>query len=261
MLTVDYNLADVQFFLLIFFRMTGLFVTAPVFGSGQIPPMVKIWLSFVMAWVMVPLIDMGGLVIAPNVGSYLLLVVAELGIGVILGLGAQLLFTAVQMGGLLIGQEMGLTMANVLDPITNSQTSILGQFKLLLAILIYLSINGHHVLIRAITESFGAIPVGGLVISQPLATLLTDTMVVEMMQVSLQVAAPAMVSLFLVTLALGFMARTVPEMNIFAVGFALRLLIGFFVLAIAIPVFRWVFLFAYEKNVFNLDLILQLMAG
>lgn len=255
----DLTLLQVQHFLLIFFRMTGLFVTAPVFGSAQIPPPVKIWLAAIMAILTYPLVAVGNEALAPNLGSYAAAAAAELAVGIVLGLAAQVLFVAVQMGGLIVGQELGLTMANVIDPITNEQVSIISQFKLLLAILIYLAVDGHHVLIRAVVDSFGMIPLRGLSPAPPELMELGDRMIVAMLQVSIQMAAPALVSLFLVTVALGFMARTVPEMNIFSVGFTLRLLLGMVIVALSIPVFRWVFSTAYEHHVFDLQRILQMM--
>jgi flagellar biosynthetic protein FliR len=255
----DLTLLQVQHFLLIFFRMSGLFVTAPVFGSVQIPPPVKIWLSVIMAILMFPAVPMPAEPPAPNLAGYAAAAGGELAVGILLGLAAQILFLAVQMGGLIVGQELGLTMANVIDPITNEQVSVISQFKLLLAILIYLAVDGHHVLIRAVTQSFGTIPLRGLS-GRPEALLeIGDRMMVGMLQVSIQMAAPALVSLFLVTVALGFMARTVPEMNIFSVGFSLRVLLGMAIVAISIDVFRWVFLTAYENSVFDLVRLLSLM--
>jgi flagellar biosynthetic protein FliR len=257
---MDLTLFEVQTFMLIFFRMTGLFLTAPLFGSGQIPPLVKIWLSFIMAILVFPLAGAGPVPAAPNLGIYAVAAAAELAVGLLLGLAAQMLFVAVQMGGMIIGQELGLTMANVIDPITNDQVSVVSQFKLLLAVLIYLAIDGHHVLIGALMRSFGALPVASLTLRDPALELLSDGMVGEMLRVSVQVAAPVLVSLFLVTVALGFMARTVPEMNIFSLGFGLRILLGFVVAALAVPVFRWLFLSTYQQNTADVTELLRLLS-
>ena len=181
------EVVHVQQFLLIFFRMSGLFVTAPVFGSVSIPVPVKIWLSAVMAVLVYPLVPIAAVSLEPNLGAYVLAVGAELSVGIAIGLAAQILFVAVQMGGLVIGQEMGLTLANVIDPITNEQVSIISQFKLLLAILIYLGIDGHHWLIRAATGSFEAIPPAGATLNAPAALYLADHMVVQMLQVAMQI--------------------------------------------------------------------------
>lgn len=255
------EVSHVQQFLLVFFRMGGIFVTAPVFGSASIPVPVKIWLSFLMAVLVYPMVDAAAIELNPNLGAYTFAVAAELAVGIVIGLAAQVLFVAVQMGGLVIGQEMGLTLANVIDPVTNEQVSVIAQFKLLMAILIYLAVDGHHLLVRAAVGSFETIPLAGTAIDAPAALYLADHMVVEMLRTAMQIAAPALVALFLVTIALGFMARTVPEMNIFAVGFSVRLLLGFIVVALAIPVFRWVFMKAHEQNAFDVFRMVELMGG
>src|SRR5439155_13973417 len=110
--------------------------------------------------------------------------------------------------------ELGLLSASVFDPITNEQVSIVSQFKLFLAMVIYLLIDGHHLLLRAVAESFRAVPIGWLRVGKGAATHLSDTLLRDLFRMAVQIAAPSIVTMFLITIALAFMARTIPEMNI-----------------------------------------------
>jgi flagellar biosynthetic protein FliR len=240
--------ADVQHFLLAFFRITGIVMVAPVFGSDQVPPQVRVWLSAILAGLFWPLVDRTGAVVASNLGLFLEAVVLELGAGLMIGMAARMLFVAVMFGGQLIGQELGLTMANVIDPITQEQVSVLSQMKLVLGTLVYLAIDGHHFLIRATAESFRAIPLMGMTLSGDAARLSVITLMQEALETGARIAAPAMAALLLTSVVLAIMARAVPEMNIFVIGFALRLIFGLAIVALAIPVFQYVFEQAYAEH-------------
>jgi flagellar biosynthetic protein FliR len=232
---------DLPVFLLAFFRVTGVMMPAPLFGSGTVPPTVKIFLSLLLAVLFVPFVGRPQAPVDPNLGLYAVAVLQELGVGLLIGFAAALIFAAVQFGGQIIDQELGIMMANILDPITNEQISIIGQFKLFLATVVYLLIDGHHLLIRAVADSFRAIPISGLRLTDGGAMHLSDTLVRDLFRVAIQIAAPSLVTLFLITIALAFMARTVPEMNIFVLGFSLRVMVGLVVLALGVGIFVHMF--------------------
>jgi flagellar biosynthetic protein FliR len=228
---------DLPIFLLAFFRVTGVMIPAPLFGSGVVPPMVKAFLSVVLAILFFPFVGHPSAPIETGLAAYAFLVLQELSVGLLIGFTAALLFAAIQMGGQLIDQELGLATATLLDPVTNEQVSIISQFKLLLATMIYLLIDGHHLLIRAVADSFRAIPIGWLRIGKGAATHLSDTLVRDLFRMAVQIAAPSIVTLFLITIALAFMARAVPEMNIFVLSFSLRVGVGLAVVTLGIGVF------------------------
>ena len=229
--------ADLPVFLLAFFRVTGVMMPAPLFGSGVVPPTVKIFVSLLMAVLFLPFVGRPEAPLDPNLGIYLMAVLQELGLGLLIGFAASMLFAAVQFGGQIIDQELGIMMANILDPITNEQISIIGQFKLFLATVVYLLIDGHHYLIRAVADSFRAVPISGLRLTDGAVMHLSDALPCDLFRVAVQIAAPSLVTLFLITIALAFMARTVPEMNIFVLGFSLRVAVGLLVLAIGVGTF------------------------
>jgi flagellar biosynthesis protein FliR len=228
---------DGPVFLLVFFRVTGVMMLAPIFGSAMAPAPVKIFLSLVLAVLFFPVVREPGAPAAFEGSVLALAVVWELAIGLLIGFAAAMLFAGVQFGGHLIDQELGILQANLLDPMLNEQISIVGQFKVLLASLVYLLINGHHLLIGAVAESFRAVPMMGLRFSKGAALHLSDTLMRDVFRMGIEIAAPALVTLFLVTIAMAFMARTAPEMNIFALSFTLRIAVGFVVIAIGVGLF------------------------
>jgi len=228
---------DLPIFLLAFFRVTGVMIPAPLFGSGVVPTPVKIFTSLLLAVLFLPFVARPISPVDPGLGVYVVAVLGELGVGLLIGFASAMLFAAVQFGGQIIDQELGIMMANILDPLTNEQISIIGQFKLFLATVVYLLIDGHHFLIRAVADSFRAVPIGGFHLTNGAVMHLSDTLPRDLFRVAVQIAAPSLVTLFLITIALAFMARTVPEMNIFVLGFSLRVAVGLVVLAIGIGIF------------------------
>lgn len=239
--TGSVTLGDVQHYLLILFRMTGIFIAAPIFGSEQVPPLVKILLSAIFAGILFPFVARAGAALEPNAGAYLMAVAGEWSLGVLIGLAALVLFAAVQFGGQIIGHELGMTLANVIDPITQEQVSIVGHFKLMLATLIYLGIDGHHILLRAALGSFQAVPLMGFQFTKAGAVFLADRMVGDFFVLGLQIAAPAMVTLMLLMLGIALLAKAAPEFNVFVLGFSIRLLIGFVAMIVGVEAFAWIF--------------------
>ena len=224
-------------FLLVLFRVTGVVMLAPVFGSQAIPAPAKVFLSLVLAMLFFPLVKGQGGAAPVEAGSLALAVAGELAVGLLIGFAAALLFAGVQFGGHLIDQELGLQQAALLDPVLNEQISILGQFKVLLATLVWLLINGHHLLISSIADSFRAVPLMGLRFTEGAAMHLSDTLMRDFFRMGVGIAAPALVTLFLITIAMAFMARTAPEMNVFALSFTLRLAVGLAVVALGVGLF------------------------
>ncbi len=253
---IDRTLGDLPLFLLTFFRVGGMMMVAPVFGSASLPHAVKVFLALLLAMLLFPQVARSGVAVPSGALSTALAVAAELGTGLLIGFAAALLFAGVQFGGQIIDQEMGVMMANILDPSTDEQISIVGQFKVLLATVVYLLIDGHHFLVTAVAESFSSVPLLGLSLGEGAVMHLSDTLLRDLFRMAVQIAAPALVTLFLITIALGFMARTVPEMNIFVLGFSLRLGVGLLVLAVGVGLFVWGF---QESNLRHADSVRRLI--
>ena len=165
-----------------------------------------------------------------------LLMLGELCIGLMIGFVAQILFTGVQFGGEIINQQMGLSLANIFDPENGQQNSIVTNFQYILAVLIFFSVGAHHWFIYAMAESLHTVPLLGFTLAQgvvmSLVTLLGNACIM-----AIKIAAPVMATLFLTTLAMGLVARLVPQMNIFMLSMPVTLGVGLLVLGWALPYF------------------------
>lgn len=222
-------------FLLVWIRFLGLFLMAPIFNSRFIPPLAKIGLSFWVAVVVFPLIDFGQSWLLLD-AHYLMAVLSEAFTGFALGLTVSFVFACIQIAGEIIDFEMGFSYVNVVDPLSNLGTSVLGQFYLMLATLYYLGIDGHHLALRALLRSFRFLPPGGFLLGKPLLAPFLD-LVQGVMVLALQIAAPVIAALFLTNLTMAIISRAIPQMNIFVVGLPLNLGIGFGVVLSALPYF------------------------
>lgn len=245
---VTFTAAKLETFLLIAFRAGGLFIAAPIIGHDSIPRLVKAAFAVVLAVVLVPVV---GEVNLPEINSVWLLglmAAKELLVGFIIGWFFSFVFIAIKMAGHIVGYQIGLMMATVLDPESNSQISIIGEFWHLVAILIFLAINGHHAIISAFADSYRAVPIGVFNFAGSAGEMLIRYSGYTFV-IAIKIAAPVIITLFLTSVTLGVVARTVPQMNIFIVGIPIKIAIGLLVLAAALPVFR----FMVEKTVFFLD--------
>ncbi|MEC9381189.1 MAG: flagellar biosynthetic protein FliR, partial [Candidatus Latescibacterota bacterium] len=156
--------------------------------------------------------------------------------GVVMGFVVLLLFVAIQFAGQLAGLQMGFGIVNVIDPQSSNQLSIMGQFLNILAILLLLSLNGHHTILTGLVTSFETIPLGGVVLKAGLMQKMI-AITAEVFIIGVKIAAPIMTALFLVTAAMGVLARTVPQMNVFMVGFPVQISVGLGAFLVCMPLF------------------------
>lgn len=217
-------------------RVAGLFIMGPIFASRTAPMRVRAAIVFFVTLAMLPILGPTPPALAANAGAAVVLgmVAFETMIGFVIGLVAQLTFGAVQMAGQLAGIQMGIGLANLIDPQTQEHITSLAQWQNLLALLIFLSIDGHHVLIRAVADSFGVLPLGGG-LPAPAGFGMVVDLAGGLFVVALKVAAPVLVLLLLVNAAMGVLAKLIPQLNVFIVGFPLNVAAGLFVLAASQP--------------------------
>ncbi len=227
-------------FMLVFIRLTAFFLTAPIFSLKTIPSMYKIGLSFFLAIIAYPLVKPHELIHFD--WFYVYLILKEVVVGLLIGFIGTLLLSAVQAAGSLIDLVLGLSMANVYDPMTGAQSPLTGNFKFMLTMLFILSVNGHHLLIDGILSSYHVVPldrmataIGNGNVSAFLVRALS-----YMFLSGLLLAAPMVSSMFVVDVALGIVAKTVPQLNIFVVGMPAKILAGFLILIVVFPGYFYV---------------------
>ena len=215
--------------LLIFVRVSAFFVTIPLFSYKTIPSQLKIVLAFVLSWMMYYTFSIEAFTIN---GDYLLLVLKEAIVGLVLGLVVYIVFSAVQIAGGFIDFQMGFAMANIVDPQTGAQSPLMGQFFNFLLLLVFLAINGHHLVLDGIFYSYQFMPIDQFFPKFGDAESIEYIMklFVAVFAIAFQMSAPIIATLFLVTLALGITGKTVPQLNIFVVGFPIKIAVGFILL-------------------------------
>ena len=218
-------------FVLVLFRVIGLFVFVPVFSNASIPGNVKVLLALAIAvciWTGVPRQPVPARLIDLTIA-----IACEAGVGLLLGLAVSMVFSGVQLGAHMISQQMGLSMASVYDPMFEDQTTAIEQVGFWLTLMVFFAVGGHRELINAVVYSYQTVPMGH---SPTPETMLAGTLAGLKMafQVAVRVAAPGLVASFLATLTLGFVAKTVPQINLMTIGLPAHLLVGFLIILVGL---------------------------
>jgi len=219
-------------------RIGGLLLLAPILGSRIAPVRVRAALAFFLAVAMLPVVPAeaaGTVAVAASPLGLCAAVVLETTIGVAIGLIAQFILGGAQMAGQLAGIQMGVGLANLIDPQTQEHITSLAQWQNLIALLVFLAVDGHHLLIRAVAESFTLLPIGG---GFPAAEGLGRVLALAggIFVIALKIAAPVLVLLLLVNGVMGVLSKLIPQLNVFIVGFPLNVAAGLFVLGASQPV-------------------------
>ncbi|HWO77970.1 MAG TPA: flagellar biosynthetic protein FliR [Bacillus sp. (in: firmicutes)] len=218
-------------FLLIFVRVTTFFLVVPLYSYRTIPSPHKVGFSLFLAWIMYYTIDKPADVITEH---FFLLLIKEVLFGLLLGLIAFIMLSAVQVAGGFIDFQMGFAIANVIDPQTGAQSPLMGQYFYIIALLFLLAVDGHHLLLDAIFYSYEFVPIDQLWLplgSQDLALFVTKAFA-AMFLIAFQMSLPVVACLFLIDVALGVTARTVPQLNVFVVGLPLKIAVSFIFIVI-----------------------------
>src|SRR5262245_19466086 len=227
-----------------FFRILALLATAPLVHDQTVPARLKIGLALAITALVAPTLPAA---IGISSGNAPLPLAQQLLIGAALGFAMRIVFAAVELAGDQMGLQMGLSVAGFIDPMSGAPSPLLGSFLGLLAALIYLSLNGHLHLVAALVDSFSVWPVA------PAATTTVNAAQLvawggELFRLGLHLALPVVATMLLVNLALGVLARSAPQLNIFAVGFPATLLVGFALIAALLPLFGPAFQRALESG-------------
>jgi len=157
----DWMTAHVQLFTLVFFRVLSLCLIAPIFGNKAVSPRIKIGLGFFVAIVLMPLMMRAHPAVLRPWSSLPLLILQECSVGFMIGLVSSLLFAATHLSGEILGRHMGFGLAKVIDP-DFGESSVVAQFENLIALMLFLAIGGHHLLIMGLCDSFAIVPIGGV---------------------------------------------------------------------------------------------------
>ncbi|WP_010249126.1 flagellar biosynthetic protein FliR [Acetivibrio cellulolyticus] len=225
----------IEVFLLIFIRMAGLFVIAPIFSRANIPTYLKIGFSFMLALILVNTISNQNIVIN-NIYEFAALVIREFVVGITLGYVSYTIFNAIYIAGELIDMQIGFGVVNVIDPISNIQVSITSTFYFILCMLVFILCNGHHILIRALFSSYEYVPLGQAVFGSGLQSRILEIFG-GIFLIAFKIAAPMLTAILITDVALGVISKTVPQLNVFVVGMPLKIILGLAVMVLTMPLF------------------------
>jgi flagellar biosynthetic protein FliR len=213
-----------------FARILALLASAPLTGTAQVPAPVKIGLAVLITAVVAPTLPPS--TVDPASAAGLLLLARESALGIAMGLAMRVIFSGIAAAGDVIGLQMGLGFAQFYDPQSSGQTPVISQFLGTLATLTFLSLNGHLVMFATLIESFHAVPVDGAGAGNWLLLAESGGMV---LRAAVLLSLPLIATLLVVNAALAVLTRSAPQLNIFAIGFPITIIVGFAALLLALP--------------------------
>ncbi len=233
---MEYFVYHFQLFLLIMMRMSSMMVIAPFYSSGVMPFKMKAIIAFFTTIIIFPVIAGRGYVMPAHMGGYTLLVVQEILIGLYIGFLVAVIFSAFQLAGQFFAVQIGFGINEVLDPLAQVSIPLVGQFKNLLGLLVFLAINGHHFLIQAVYRSFDLAPVMNL--GPQMTNGLMRYLMFSfsgMLVVALKIALPVLATVFLLEVSMGVLAKAAPQMNIMMLGFPFKIAVSLGVMILTAP--------------------------
>ncbi len=247
-------------FALVLFRITGIMLAAPIYSSMVVPARVKIGLAALVSLVVFPLVHpdvsrVPGSLVGVAAGA-----MGELMVGLAIGLAVNMLIVGMQLAGSFIAQQMGLGLARIFNPTLESENNIVGQLYVILGSMLLLALDGHQLILTGVLDSFHAVPPMAVSLEPEVLHVLRGLLAGSYVM-ALKVAAPVLVILILVSMIMGFLGRTVPQINILVVGFPLRISVGVVALVGSLGAALVVFSDAYARTVDSVGTMIGSMGG
>lgn len=228
-------------FFMVLMRISTMLMLMPIFGDKSVPATVKILLSLTFSAVLFPILKANGVINimdahiwSETTGKLIMTLISELMIGIGVGFASQLVFQSIHVAGDFIAQMMGFSMASMYDPHQETQTMVMGQFLSALGMLTFLALDGHHMIFKAIVETFHLIPQGHFVINEAFKNSLVH-LVGNTLLFGLQLSAPMAACMLLVNIVYGILGKALPQLNILSLSMASSAFIGGFVLLVTYP--------------------------
>ncbi|WP_090839975.1 flagellar biosynthetic protein FliR [Alkalicoccus daliensis] len=247
-------------FMLILVRMSAFMLTLPFFSHQRIPGQLKIGIAVFMTWIIFFTEDWPVLEINYE---FFLLILKEALIGLTVGLIATIIFYAIQIAGGLMDLKLGFLIANVVDPQTGTQSPLLGSYLYTFSLLFILAIDGHHLMIDGAFYSYQFVPIDQLYLPFGNEAVMEHvvTSFNTMFIIAFQMSMPVVGSIFLVDVALGMIARTVPQVNVFVVGLPLKIFLGLIVMFLTMAPFFMLVEYMMEVVIEAMRTLMQLYGG
>ena len=248
--------AQFETFVLVLVRVSTILFMIPIFSASQIPLQVRFGLGLTISFVVYHVVP----TIAPldGLGALTSAVFCQAMVGLVFGFVSFLVFTGVQFAGAVLDIEVGFSVVNVINPLSGETVSVLGELELALATLIYLISNAHHYLFEGMAGSFNLVPLPFIAV-QPTLQNDVSAFFARSLLLVFQIAAPVVIALFLVNIGLALMARVAPQLNVFAIGFPLQILVGLGMIVLTLPLLVVVLPQVFGETPRELDTVLRLL--
>lgn len=246
MIEKTFSLYHLEYYLAILVRVMGAIAFAPIFGNMTVTRKVRIILGIAVAYAMFavnPYVSLGYTTFI----EYTVILLKELVIGLTLGFTTNITLSIINMAGQFIDRELGFSMVSNFDQTFNTETTITAEFYSMLVMIVMLCTNMHYFILSALADSFELIPLGQVIID---GGSLYDTMVQYMIDyflIAIRISLPVMISIMLLNVVLGVLAKTAPQMNMFSVGIQLKIFAGFAVMFATISFIPNVTEFVYNQ--------------
>jgi flagellar biosynthetic protein FliR len=223
-------------FALVFLRCIAFVIAWPVFGSNSVPVSVKVLLSLIFSMVLFPTVSFQNIDLIKIDDQLIFLSVRELFVGLSMGFLMRMFFFAITVAGEIISVSIGLGSAQLFNPALGSQGNVMEQFETLLATLFFLAINGHHIFISGMAQSFDFAPVASIAVKSAAFASISQW-VQEVCLAGIKMSAPVLVAIFLANMSMGILGRAVPQINVLVTSMPVTLLLGLAVLIVTTPLF------------------------
>ena len=253
----NFSAGQIELFFLVLIRVSTIVVLIPILGDRTTPARIKGGLAVLITFLVLPSVSRpespaeDPLMLGMRMGGEVL-------IGVALAFASRIAFSGIQMAGQLIGFQVGFSIVNIIDPLTSEQVSIIAELQYLFAGLLFLAVNGHHMLIQAVSESYSVLPVLGFHMTGELAQGIIEQSR-SLFVIAVKISAPIVVAVLFTNVGLGLVARTVPQINVFIVGFPLQIAIGLIGIGLSIPLFLQIVAGLFSNLPAEMNLMLRAM--
>ncbi len=228
-------LADVPVFVLVLCRVSGMMLFAPLFGSARIPKRVRGLIGVLIALGM-----MTGLPrpahLPATLGQAVVGIGGEFAFGLAVGMVLSFVFIAVQWAGELIGQQIGFNIAETFDPQFGAASSVVGDMYYMLTLVIFLNVGGHRQIVAGLRDSFDTMPLLSVGVDRPVFDIVLQAFSASTV-LAARLAAPILLTMLVLDLTLGFLGKTIPQLNVMAAGLSLKAMVGIGVLALGVALF------------------------
>lgn len=239
-------------------RISAAFMAMPIFGQRGIPRTLKVSLALAMTLLLFPVVPHASPVGEGALFGFFVLILKETVCGLVIGYAINFVFYAVEFAGAIIGYQAGFAIVASIDPMTNRRNPVLGRVQYILSVLLFFLLDGHHLFLSGLAKSFTTIPLGQIQIHESFLTW-TLSIIAGISVAAVQVVAPIMVALILTDVGLGILARVAPQMNIFVVGFPLKVGIVLLLMSSGMGAFAWLYTKHFDAFRHQFMILLKLL--